>query len=65
MFSDGDLPLRSTRTTITPGEDISGFSVSDLEERKALLQAEIERADAMIHTKTAGRQAAESVFRKS
>ena len=65
MFDESDAPLRSDRTFIRPGEDISELSVADLKERKLVLQAEIERADAMISKKTAGLAVAESVFRKS
>ncbi|MCF8879982.1 DUF1192 domain-containing protein [Hyphobacterium sp. SN044] len=65
MFDEGDLPLRTGRTIITPGEDLSEFSVEGLKERVELLNSEIARAEAMIQSKTAGRAAAESVFRKS
>lgn len=64
MFDGGDLPLRTGKTTITPGEDLSEFSVDGLKERVETLKSEIERAEAMIRSKTAGREAAESVFRK-
>ena len=65
MFDEGDLPLRTGRTVITPGEDLSEFSVEGLKERVELLNSEIARAEAMIRSKTAGRAAAEDVFRKS
>lgn len=65
MFDEGDLPLRTGRNVISPGEDLSEFSVEGLRERVALLKGEIERAEAMIRSKTAGLEAAESVFRKS
>lgn len=65
MFDEGDLPLRTGRTVITPGEDLSEFSVEGLRDRVEILKSEIARAEAMIRSKTAGREAAESVFRKS
>lgn len=65
MLEEGDLPLRGQRDVITPGEDITGFSVDDLKTRIEMLHSEVARAEAMIRSKTAGREAAESVFRKS
>ena len=53
MFDEGDLPLRTGRTIITPGEDLSEFSVEGLKERVELLKSEIARAEAMIQSKTA------------
>lgn len=65
MFDEGDLPLRTGRTVITPGEDLSEFSLEGLSERIELLKSEIDRAETMIKSKTAGRAAAESIFGKS
>jgi len=63
MIDDGDLPLKPSRTVITPGEDLSALSLEDLAERRALIESEIARIDATVENKKAGRQAAESVFR--
>tara|TARA_R110002072_G_scaffold9554_7_gene46199 strand:+ start:609 stop:806 length:198 start_codon:yes stop_codon:yes gene_type:complete len=63
MFDDGDLPQKPSRTVITPGEDLSALSLSDLAERRALIESEIARIDAMVKHKQVGREAAESVFR--
>jgi uncharacterized small protein (DUF1192 family) len=43
-------------------EDLELYSVSDLEERIAVLQAEIERSRAQIDRKRSGRAAAEALF---
>lgn len=51
------------RRGIVPGEDLSGYSLTDLEERKAVLKEEIARTEAMADNKRAGLSAAESLFR--
>lgn len=63
MFDPDDLPLKPDRYVITPGEDLSALSLDDLAERRALIEAEIQRIDAIVEHKKAGKQAAESVFR--
>jgi uncharacterized small protein (DUF1192 family) len=63
MFDD-ELPL-SKRLNITPGEDISAFSVGDLEERIETLKSEIVRAEAMIAHKQDKLGAAEAVFKRA
>jgi uncharacterized small protein (DUF1192 family) len=63
MFED-DLPAKRDTTAIVPGEDLSDFSIEALEERKQAIVDEIARIDAMIRSKQAGRQAAESVFKQ-
>lgn len=61
MFHE-DAP-RAKSDTIRPGEDLSHLAIEDLEERKAVLENEIDRTDAMIVEKKRGREAADAVFR--
>lgn len=63
MFDD-ELP-RAKRLAITPGEDISALSVSDLQERIETLKSEIGRAETMIAHKEDKLGAAEAFFRKA
>lgn len=63
MFED-DAPQQPNPDAIVPGEDLSGFSIEALEERKSVITAEIERIDAMIASKQSGRAAAEAVFKQ-
>lgn len=63
MFDD-ELP-RSKRLIITPGEDISALSVSDLKERIEALKGEIARAEAMVSHKEDKLGAAEAFFKKA
>jgi|TARA_R110002073_G_scaffold257583_1_gene420369 uncharacterized small protein (DUF1192 family) len=63
MMDDGDLPMKPSATVITPGEDLSALSLEDLAERRSLIESEIARIDAMVTSKKAGRETAESVFR--
>lgn len=63
MFED-DLPAKTDRDTIIPGEDLSDFSIEALEERKAALIGEIARIEQTIESKQSDRVAAESIFRK-
>lgn len=63
MFDPDDLPRKPDRHVITPGEDLSALSLDDLAERRALIEAEIQRIDAIVEHKKAGKQAAESIFR--
>jgi uncharacterized small protein (DUF1192 family) len=53
---------RGQRLAEAVREDLELYSVSDLEERIATLQAEIERARAQIDRKRSGRAAAEALF---
>jgi len=62
-MDDGDLPMKPSATVITPGEDLSALSLEDLAERRSLIESEIARIDAMVTSKKAGRETAESVFR--
>ena len=63
MFED-DAPQQPNPDAIVLGEDLSGFSIEALEERKSAITAEIERIDAMIASKQSGRAAAEAVFKQ-
>ena len=59
MFDeDAVRPLRS----IAVGDDLSGMSIEELEERIGALRAEIERVEGVLGSKRAGRAAAEAVF---
>jgi uncharacterized small protein (DUF1192 family) len=53
---------RGQRLIEATREDLELYSVSDLEERIAVLQAEIERSRAQIDRKRSGRAAAEALF---
>ena len=53
---------RGQRLTEAVREDLELFGVSELEERIAVLQAEIDRVRAQIDRKQAGRAAAEALF---
>lgn len=58
-----DDPVRARpRTTI--GEPLTGMSIDDLQERIDELKSEIERTEAVLASKRAGRAAAEAVFGK-
>ncbi|UHS62191.1 DUF1192 domain-containing protein [Agrobacterium vaccinii] len=61
VFED-DLP-KSPATTHVVGGDISLLSVDELTGRITILRAEIERLEAEREKKSAGRKAAESLFR--
>ncbi|WP_421788935.1 DUF1192 domain-containing protein [Hyphobacterium sp.] len=63
MFED-DSPSKPNSDAIVPGEDLSDFSIEALEERKAAIEAEISRIDAVIASKQSGRAAAEAVFKQ-
>lgn len=58
---DEDRPRR--RTTHEIGQDLSLLSVEELDERVALLSAEIERLRAAAAGKRAGREAADRFFK--
>ena len=45
-------------------EDLDLYAVEELEERIALLQAEVERTRAQMERKRSGRAAAESLFKR-
>ena len=56
MSRDDDSPRIETI-------DLSAFSIEELEDRIATLEAEIDRARALIGTKQAAQGAADSVFK--
>ena len=62
IFGD-DLP-KSSETPPTPGEDLYGLSVSELDDRIALYQAEIARLEAERTKKKAESDAAHAIFGK-
>jgi uncharacterized small protein (DUF1192 family) len=64
MIED-DAPAVRDAAAIVPGEDLSGFSIEALEDRKQAIQEEIGRIEAMIASKQSGREAAESIFKKA
>ena len=45
-------------------EDLSTFSIAELEERIALLNAEIERVQSLMKSKESSMTAADAVFKK-
>lgn len=59
-----DDPVRTVLKT-TVGENLSGMSIADLEERIDALKAEIARTEATIASKRAGWAAADAVFGKA
>lgn len=59
---DEDMPLK--RPTYVIGQDITTFSVGDLDETIALLKAEIQRLEQMRQSKDSTRSAAEALFRR-
>ena len=61
MFED-EAP-RPAPGAIRPGEDLTAMSVDDLRARVSVMKAEIERAEAMIASKTDHAAAADAVFR--
>jgi uncharacterized small protein (DUF1192 family) len=62
VFGD-DLP-KSSETTPSPGEDLYGLSVSELDDRIALYQTEIARLEAERVKKKAESEAAHAIFGK-
>ena len=64
MFHDDESAASNkAKTAIIPGEDLSGLSLDDLAERRALLEEELTRIDAMTAKKQAGLSAADAVFK--
>jgi uncharacterized small protein (DUF1192 family) len=59
---DDDRPKKPSKHEI--GSDLSLLSVEELDERVALLHAEIERLKTARATKETGLKAAENLFRK-
>ena len=56
-----DLPRKPAGVTL--GENLDLLSLSDLEQRIALLEAEVSRVKAMIMSKQASKSAADAFFR--
>jgi uncharacterized small protein (DUF1192 family) len=64
MFHDEDgAASAGQQTIITPGEDLSDYSIEALAERRDLLKLEIQRIDEITDKKHAGRSAAEAIFK--
>lgn len=55
-------PARGTPLIALTREDLDGYSVEDLKERIAALEAEIERSKAVIDGKSSQRNAADALF---
>lgn len=64
MSSHFDEDRPAMRKTHEIGEDLSNLSANELADRITLLEAEIDRLNAEKARKSAGRSAAESLFRK-
>lgn len=62
FLADDDGPKKKAAHEI--GEDISSFSADELSARIALLEAEIDRLNAEKARKSAGRSAAENLFKR-
>jgi uncharacterized small protein (DUF1192 family) len=60
---DDNEPRPPPRVVV--GEKLTELSIGDLQERIEALRAEIERTEAMLSSKRAGRAAADAVFGKS
>jgi uncharacterized small protein (DUF1192 family) len=60
---DEDAPIK--RPAFVIGQDISTFSVGDLDETIGLLKAEIARLEEARKSKDSTRSAAEALFRRS
>lgn len=60
VFEENDRPRPKAELV---GADLSTLSEHELEERIGLLRAEIERIEATLKTKRAGRDAAASFFK--
>jgi uncharacterized small protein (DUF1192 family) len=61
MIWDEDGPKQ--RPTYELGKDLSAFSVEELEDYIAILMSERERMEAMLASKKASRDVAQSVFK--
>jgi uncharacterized small protein (DUF1192 family) len=62
MFDDSEPQRKKTAFTI--GQDVSAFSLADLDETMAALQAEMLRLTEMRARKAASQNAADALFRK-
>ena len=59
---DEELPKRKTELTV--GEDLSKLSIAELEDRIALLKAEIVRVEEAVAAKRASLGVADSFFKR-
>lgn len=62
MFDD--LEPTKKKTAYLLGQDVSAFSLADLDETLKQLEAEIERLKAVRGQKSASQSAADALFRK-
>jgi uncharacterized small protein (DUF1192 family) len=62
LFPEDDAVRRKVRHEI--GQDLSDLSLIEIDDRLALLRAEIERLERMRETKSHSRNAADAFFRK-
>jgi len=62
IADEDDRPKKKPAHAI--GEDLSALSLADLAGRIALLKEEIARIEVTVQEKSAGRNAAQSIFRK-
>ncbi|MEI2384987.1 DUF1192 domain-containing protein [Breoghania sp. JC706] len=60
-FADDETPLISPAAHVV-GQDLGALSVEELQERIALLHAEIERLETALKHKAATRSAADALF---
>jgi len=64
MFHDEDsIASQRAKQGIIPGEDLSELSLDDLAERRATLEDEIRRIDAITEKKKVGLSEADAVFK--
>ena len=62
LFPEDDAPKRKIRHEI--GQDLSDLSLTEIDDRVALLRSEIERLEQMRESKSKSRNAADAFFRK-
>ena len=64
MFHDDEpVASRLKPEAIMPGADLGALSLSDLAERRLVLETEIHRIDEITEKKRAGLSAADAVFK--
>ncbi len=64
MMADDDAKPVKAPVTHRVGEPLDTLSVDDLDERIAVLKAEIQRLEAAMAAKRASRDAADAVFKR-
>lgn len=62
LFPEDDAPKRKTRHEI--GQDLTDLSLTEIDDRVALLRSEIERLEQMRESKSKSRNAADAFFSK-